>query len=644
MAEAMGGLLVPPLKLPEIAQPGQPPGTALARTLARLPTQLAAIAALDSPSLLSLVSSPIATAMDGRLQLAILNQRAGKESLPTSSSEAGEIPVLARVDSVDKWENAPEVHAGATVGRAEAGGTIVTGRVGIASLEKLRADPNVRSLKAAQTIVPNLAATVAALKVAPPTAPPAVAQARDGDGVIVGIVDFGCDFAHRNFRNADGTSRILALWHQAGVAQANSPMGYGRLYEKAEIDAALAAGAAPAPYQALGYNPGPGTMTQPGTHGTHVMDIAAGNGAGTGQRGVAPAAGIIFVDASVTDIAWTGPDVVDVNFGDSAHLLEAIRFIFDRAGDTPCVVNISLGTNGGPHDGTSLVEQGIDAMVNEKPNRAVVIAAANAQQDDIHTSGDVPPLASIDVEWHFDTLEGGEVEIWYPGGAHLELAVIAPGGIQLGSVVGDQTVAAKAPDGSTAVFLSSRMDEPNNHDNVMGVWIARNVALGNWTLRLRNLGNQPVPYHAWIERMDGVQSTFVQPVTTHMLGSISTGKHAIAVGSYDAHKASQPLSPFSSFGPTRDGRQKPEVSAPGGNVLAARSLTGNGVVKKSGTSMAAPAVTGLVALVLARARAQGTPLTIADIRAKLAVSAAANSPTGGWDPGFGAGKVDSSAV
>ena len=68
--------------------------------------------------------------------------------------------------------------------------------------------------------------------------------------------------------------------------------------------------------------------------------------------------GVIFVQLAASDIPWDGPEVANSSFGDSVQLLEAVRYIFDEAGDKPCVVNLSLGTNGGPHDGTTVAGAG----------------------------------------------------------------------------------------------------------------------------------------------------------------------------------------------------------------------------------------------------------------------------------------------
>ena len=112
--------------------------------------------------------------------------------------------------------------------------------------------------------------------------------------------------------------------------------------------------------------------------------------------------------------------------------------------------------------------------------------------------------------------------------------------------------------------------------------------------------------------------------------------------SYNARESHKPLSGFSSSGPTRDGRQKPEISAPGHRVRAAFSKTLTGNISMSGTSMAAPVVTGVVALMLSEARAQGKNLDIAEIRSVLTGTARTNAT--GWDERYGFGRVDAKAV
>ncbi len=94
-----------------------------------------------------------------------------------------------------------------------------------------------------------LAATLDAMQI---TTIPLTVKPDGGTGVVIGIVDFGCDFVHRNFRDADGSSRILTIWNQGATAPPSSPFGYGRRYDKPAIDAALKTAN---PYLALGYAP-----------------------------------------------------------------------------------------------------------------------------------------------------------------------------------------------------------------------------------------------------------------------------------------------------------------------------------------------------------------------------------------------------
>jgi subtilisin family serine protease len=613
---------------------GMPPAAPIFG-LAALNTRLSPIA---SPPLSALRTElvEIGTQMDPRLQLAIVNRRAGKRAIATSSTAGDEVAVVARVRDALAWAELPDVHPGCTLGRADDGSTLVTGRIPVARIEVVRSAPIVLSLKASQPVRPTLDATVRVMGVGAKELV-APAMSRGGKGVVVGIIDSGGDFAHRNFRSSRGKTRLRALWDQSGVARAGSPFGYGRLYSPAEIDTALAA---PDPYAALGYGPRPDSAYEQGAHGTHVMDIAAGNGLGSTLPGVATQAELIFVEMSASDIAWRGPESVMQSFGDSVQMLEAIRFIFDTAAERPCVINLSLGTNGGAHDGSSLVEQGIDAMATELPDRAVVIAAGNAQLDGIHSSGEVPARGTLDLIWRMKE-QGGEVELWCDGAARLRASLLGPDGVEVIRVDPGVSRRAVAEGDLTAVFASSRLDDPNNHDNVIGVWLAPGLPAGDWTLRLESLTGEAAAFHAWIERMDWAQSMFAEPVASHTLGSISTGRQSVVVGAFDAHKTELPVASFSSSGPTRDGRLKPEISAPGVNVVAARSRTDDGVIRKSGTSMAAPAVTGLVALMLAEARRKGERLDIDTLRAQLVAGV---NGDGQWDPQLGFGRASAKSV
>ncbi|HEY9769590.1 MAG TPA: S8 family peptidase [Coleofasciculaceae cyanobacterium] len=580
------------------------------------------------------------TEIDPRIQVDLARRARGIVPPVTSSTAKGEIAVIAKVSNLTSWLNRSEVFPGANLGTTPDDANIVTARIPLDRVQILRQLPYVQSLKATQLLKPTLKSTIEEIKARVDLLPPS-AQGQQGKGVVVGIIDYGCDFLHNNFRNPDGSTRILALWDQTALSEGSSPFGYGKVYTQTDINAALRSSE---PYLSLGYDPGRAS------HGTHVMDIACGNGNGSRVPGVAPNADIIFVQISASDIAWEGTEVIDSNFGGSVQLLEAIQFIFEQAGNQPCVINISLGTNGGPHDGTNLVEQGIDAVVTAQPNRAVVIAASNSYNDGIHASGQVTEGSFVDLIWQIGQFDftHNELEIWYSKDDQLQLELIDQDEQSIGTVDLGASAEIFNEANELLFFAAHRQGDPNNGDNTIGIFMNTRAMSSSLPtelkLRLHGVAINNGQFHAWIERDDPGQSSFAPPHdNSHTLGSISCGQHNIVVGSYDAHTAGQPLSWFSSAGPTRDGRQKPEISAPGHNVWAANSSTRVGITRMSGTSMAAPAVTGVVALVLAEARSLNKELTVEQIRDILAKNARSNPPSMAWDDRYGNGRVDASA-
>ncbi len=579
--------------------------------------------------------------IDPRLQRLIQRRHRGLSTPPTASTEVGEVAVIAKVNDIKAWRSMSEVREGAEIASTPNGEIIVTGRVPVSRLQSVRTSPCVISLQASQPLQLTIEDTFEE-KTVHPNNIVVDSSGEQGRNVIIGIIDVGCDFAHKNFRHSDGTTRILALWDQDGSSQPDSPFGYGKVYHSIQINQALQTDD---PYLALDYHPGKLA------HGTHVMDIATGNGNGTANPGIAPQADIVFVhfsDGAVEAVLTDGGSAVDKSLGDTTELVEAVDFIFEIAGDRPCVINISLALHGGPHDGTALVEQSLDALVEAKPNRGVVIAAGNSYHKGIHASGKVEQNSFTDLHW--DIPKGHwqykAMELWYDGADKFLLEIIPPNGESLVTMELGENGQIVDEDDNTVIYLSHRFCDPNNGDNTIGVFMESRLLGGIWTLRLHGTEVSNGNFHAWIEREDGSQTSFVPPHdNTHTVNSIGCGHNIIMVGCYDPTKPNQPLSYFSSSGPTRDGRQKPDFIAPGQNIWAAASLTLTKSYRKSGTSMSAPVITGIIALMLSEAQAGNIQLDIHQIRDILIQSAQNNPPEDTLQKArYGHGPIDINAA
>jgi hypothetical protein len=198
-----------------------------------------------------------------------------------------------------------------------------------------------------------------------------------------------------------------------------------------------------------------------------------------------------------------------------------------------------------------------------------------------------------------------------------------------------------------------RILDPNNADNQIDVFIWPAAPNGEWRIRLTaRLIRESGRVHAYIERAGGQQSRFVAgtETRTHTTGTICHGLEVISVAAYDPAAPDRRPADFSSSGPSRDGRPVPVCSAPGVNIRAARSSrasggtrTRNELTVMDGTSMAAPHVAGVAALML---QASGPPWpTARQVRRVLTGAARQNPPASLADRlRYGAGRVDAAAA
>lgn len=465
-----------------------------------------------------------------------------------------------------------------------------------------------------------------------------------GKGVIVACLDWGVDFAHPDFRTATGATRLLALWDQrSGSKTGITPRyGYGVVHDRSAIDAALATSD---PYKALGYHPADADLGH-GSHGTHCLSIAAGGGGDTTPTGVAPAADLLFVHLD-SPRGGSGQSL-----GDWVTLLDALDFCLGIAGARPIVISMSLGSEGGPHDGSSPLERALDYAVSAAPGRAICQSTGNYYEARTHTAGRLRPGEQDRIGWLTTRAQTNphQLEVWYAGADRI-VARIESREYGLSVTVAPGESRGLELDGVTIGRIHHRTDEPNNHKNHINAFLYPAAPGGRWDVVLAAADVADGRYHCWVERESaapGEQSHLdeTEIVKRYTTNSVCNGLRTITVGAYDARAPDRPPAPFSSAGPTSDGRAKPGLGAPGVRVLAARSTPrgeapGDRSTQMSGTSMAAPCVAGTVALMF---EAAGRPMTIAETRRHLSRTAEAADATEDPELRIGDGYVDIEAA
>lgn len=466
----------------------------------------------------------------------------------------------------------------------------------------------------------------------------AIGSAKDygrGNAVLIGIIDVGgFDFSHPDFLDEDGKTRFVAIWDQGGDFRP-PPAGFtfGSEFRKGQLDAAIEAAKKP------GLPPAPWierqSQLQPGSHGTHVASIAAGN------SGVCPHAKIAAVLIDIPAIE-DGVERRRATFSDTSRITHAIEYLLKIAEEErlPISINISLGTNGGSHDGSSGVSRWLDAYL-AAPGRSICVAAGNAGQEKsqteedmgwimgrIHTAGQIPARGlEVELEWTVigDGIEDwseNELEIWYGAQDRFSVALKPPGDSEWLDVGPREYVENRRLSTGVTVSIYNELYHPTNGGNYISIYLSPNLSPDNfrgitpgiWKVRLRGEEVRNGRFDAWIERDDPMEigrngsrrmyrfpSFFTEKsnVDSHSITSLACGQRVIAVANLD--EARQQINKSSSQGPTRDGRYKPEIAAPGTNVIAANGFSDPDEpwIAMTGTSMASPYVTGVVGLMLA---------------------------------------------
>jgi subtilisin family serine protease len=397
-----------------------------------------------------------------------------------------------------------------------------------------------------------------------------------GRGVLVGLIDSGIDVMHGDFWEGDDC-RILALWDQNA----------DRYWTKADIEA------------------GRVTQRDANGHGTHVAGIAAGNGrsaagspAGGPFIGHAPEASIVMVAGSLFE----------------SDILQGAEWIFSQADalGMPCVLNLSLESHLGAHDGSSLFEDELEAMSG--PGRLIVCAAGNTAEDARHAllENSLPlnllPFASTAGEDLF-------IDCWIEGEGQSVAELLLPDGTVLQPAAGSVQRA-----GWRISFTGPESVGGKSHVLIL---LSEGRADDSFELRLSHSTVAPRTIHAWSRG-----AVFANASSDYTVGIPATGDSMLVAGSY-VHRSSWTdasgsswyfpnevlgqASSFSATGPRVDGREIPHLLMPGQGVFSSLShdladmdayasrLHADGQhLLLQGTSMASPALAGLIALCLER--------------------------------------------
>ncbi|HKM75805.1 MAG TPA: S8 family serine peptidase [Candidatus Bathyarchaeia archaeon] len=425
-----------------------------------------------------------------------------------------------------------------------------------------------------------------------------------GAGVVIGFVDTGIDLSHRDFKFPNGTTKILYVWDQTMSGNAPSGFNYGNECTSIEITAGLCT-----EFDSFG-------------HGTHVAGIAASTGLATGNyTGIAPGASIIFVKSGqqlCNGSSW--------NF-DNAQILDGVNYIIAKSKQLGmrAVISLSLGGNIGGHDGTDPLEQGLDAFV--KNGTPIVVAAGNEAESDEHIIGRLTQGSDITFQVEAATTTTDlQIGVWYSLKDSVDATLKTPDGRTYETPSGgDISRYAAAVGNITTMSSSSKL----SNEAYFEINSTTSLPESGWYVTLNpKYVNSTGEWDAWVD----AQSCSYPPATfipglgykidaNDTIDIPGTAQDVITVGAYASKSTWEgmdhqiygssdievgQIASFSSLGPTRDGRIKPDIVAPGLYIASARSS----MIPVSdsdpdidhrvlaGTSMATPHVAGVIALML----------------------------------------------
>ena len=428
-----------------------------------------------------------------------------------------------------------------------------------------------------------------------------------GAGVIVGFVDTGINYTDSLFRNVDGSTRIIGIWDQTNNSDNSNNIEnetakpfsafsalYGTQYTAEEINLALNSD-----------NPASIVPTRDENgHGTFLASIAAGNrDERAGFSGAAPQASIAMVKLKPAKQYLR--DFYLIQDGAEAYqendIMMGVSYLYflARKYSMPLVVCIPLGTNMGSHMGMSRLGQYLN-QVSLSNGSAVITAAGNETGARHHFRAVMDAdTDEVTAELRVGEREAGfSMELWAENMGVYTVGFISPTGEVAREISvplrGENTVSFLLE--QTQITVYTQIADVSSGSQFIFMRF-ENPMSGIWRILIRNSLDIRETFHIWLPVRGFIsdETYFLRPDPDTTITDPGNARYPITVTAYDHTKNSIYI--HASRGYSLSGRIKPDLAAPGVNILGA-SVSGRRLTRMSGTSVSAAHLAGAAAILL----------------------------------------------